>query len=132
MPNQFQVEQLYNMGFPLHLAKKAVALAKNQGVQMALDLIFSLQEEENAIKQLQQKNTSNSNYTINYKQLKPVAIKDDLHVKANNTASKSIKKPLFSDDDDENLDFEKSKNEKEEEGGEVKQSTQQQHDTLPD
>eukprot|EP01017_Pseudomicrothorax_dubius_P006493 TRINITY_DN11858_c0_g1_i1.p1 TRINITY_DN11858_c0_g1~~TRINITY_DN11858_c0_g1_i1.p1 ORF type:complete len:268 (-),score=82.21 TRINITY_DN11858_c0_g1_i1:34-837(-) len=46
VPNPELVEQLYNMGFPIELAKKALIACKNTGTAQALDILFTLQDEE--------------------------------------------------------------------------------------
>ncbi len=47
-PKQEIVEQLYGMGFPLEVAKKAAIKSKNQSVQHALDVVFEIQESHSA------------------------------------------------------------------------------------
>lgn len=46
IPDPGMVEALYNMGFPVELAKKALIKVKNADLSMALDTLLVIQEEE--------------------------------------------------------------------------------------
>jgi len=46
IPDPSMIEALYNMGFPVDLAKKALIKIKNADLSMALDTILVIQEEE--------------------------------------------------------------------------------------
>ena len=46
VPDPGMVEALYNMGFSIELAKKALAASQNAGIAAALDKILVIQEEE--------------------------------------------------------------------------------------